>query len=523
MVVTCEHCGARYRLDKSRIEGRGARITCPKCKHVFVVYQEGAEAASGEAASGEAVPDVSVPVAAPQLPKMDRPTDVHGLDFKSVGIATWKVKTSIGLVYDFSDFKTLRKYLNEGRVSQSDSLSHDGSHWTAISEVKDLETHFIDVFVAAHGANPPAPVEPGAPLQSVSAEIGDDGDNIADELLAALEASAEEEASGIELDMDSLLEAASQPGAGEQGPASARRGSEATAVEKVAQTGNEDSVGHQFIDPFEALKQTRKSRGRLQGTRVSKKAAAAAAEEGVKHRKQLIMAALLLCATAAYFGIDRTVADGRTEAVVANEQSKQAEERKKASLKKRGEEARAKMEENLNAALKEVKQEDMAAFTVEEDQLIALVPKEFQTGPPGDGSFSPPSNRDLPSVATGESVGKRGQTPADHISMGDAASRSGRYEDAAVSYKVALEAQPTNAVLRARLGHALFKGGDIDAAELELRMALSAGAVSAHKYLGHMAKEQGDISGANSHYQSYLRSAPPDARAIEIMIQQMTP
>ena len=112
---------------------------------------------------------------------------------------------------------------------------------------------------------------------------------------------------------------------------------------------------------------------------------------------------------------------------------------------------------------------------------------------------------------------------ADHISSGDAASRSGRYDDAASSYKAALEAQPTNARLRARLGHVLFKGGNIDAAEVELRTALSAGAVTAHKYLGHMAKEQGDISGANSHYQSYLRSAPPDARAIEIMIKQMTP
>jgi tetratricopeptide (TPR) repeat protein len=482
---------------------------------VFVVYPEGIEPEPSETVS-----DVSAPAAEPQLPQMDRPTDVHGLDFKSVGIATWKVKTSIGLVYDFSDFKTLRKYLQEGRVSQTDALSHDGSHWTPIGEVKDLETHFIDVFVAAHGARPAATT---APPQSASAETADDDDSIADQLLAALEASAEEEASGIELDMDSLLEAASKSAVDGQGPASARRGSEAKAVEKLAQTGNEESTGHQFIDPFEALKQTRKSRGRLQGTRVSKKAAAAAVEAGAKQRKQMIMVALLLCATGLYFGIDRTVDDGRAEAVLANEQKIQAEERKKASLKKRGEEARARMEENLNAALKEVKKEDMAAFTIEEDQLIVLVPKEFQKGPPGDGSFSPPSFRDLADYAADALKGKGALSLEDHVSMGDAASRSGRYEDAAVSYKLALEAQPTNAVLRARLGHALFKGGNIDAAELELRTALSAGAVSAHKYLGHMAKEQGDISGANSHYQSYLRSAPPDARAIEIMIKQMTP
>ena len=99
MVVTCEHCGARYRLDPGRIQGRGARITCPRCRHVFVVYQDGA----GDEVRTEAVPD-------------DRPTDVNSLDFSAVGISTWKVKTGIGLVYDFSDYKTLRKYLKEGRV-----------------------------------------------------------------------------------------------------------------------------------------------------------------------------------------------------------------------------------------------------------------------------------------------------------------------------------------------------------------------------------------------------------------------
>jgi tetratricopeptide (TPR) repeat protein len=354
-------------------------------------------------------------------------------------------------------------------------------------------------------------------------ELADNNDSIGDELLAALEASAEEEESGIELDMDSLLEAASKSVTVDPGPASARRGSESKVVEKVAQTGNEDSMGHQFVDPFEALKQTRKSRGRLQGTRVSKKAAAKAVEAGEKQKKQLIMAGLLLCAAAAYFGIDRTVDDGPSDAKVASQARKQAEEDKKASLEKRGEEARARMEENLTAALKEVKKEDMAAFTVEEDQLIAVVPKEFQKRAPGDGSFSPPSDRGLPGMGGGNAAGKPPPSPEDHVGMGDAASRSGQYEDAAISYKKALETQPTNARLRARLGHALFKSGNSDAAEVELRMALSAGAVSAHKYLGHMAKEQGDISGANSHYQSYLRSAPPDAKAIEIMIKQMTP
>ena len=39
MQVACDHCGAKYDLDESEITGRGVRITCPSCSHVFVVYQ----------------------------------------------------------------------------------------------------------------------------------------------------------------------------------------------------------------------------------------------------------------------------------------------------------------------------------------------------------------------------------------------------------------------------------------------------------------------------------------------------
>ncbi|MFN7143265.1 MAG: zinc-ribbon domain-containing protein, partial [Myxococcota bacterium] len=38
MIVTCESCKSRYKLDDAKITGRGAKITCPKCKNVFVVY-----------------------------------------------------------------------------------------------------------------------------------------------------------------------------------------------------------------------------------------------------------------------------------------------------------------------------------------------------------------------------------------------------------------------------------------------------------------------------------------------------
>lgn len=132
MIVTCDHCGAKYNLDPDKVQGRGARITCPKCTHVFTVYKEGGVAEKSEA-------DLEIE------PTTDS-VDVYSLDFKSVGIRSWKVKVKIGLVYDFSDYRTLEKYIREGRVSGTDMLSYNGQDWVNIAEVGDLKAYFVKVY-----------------------------------------------------------------------------------------------------------------------------------------------------------------------------------------------------------------------------------------------------------------------------------------------------------------------------------------------------------------------------------------
>ena len=132
MIVTCDHCGAKYNLDPEKVQGRGARITCPKCTHVFTVYKEGGVADKPET-------EAEVETSSENL-------DVYSLDFKSVGIRSWKVKVKIGLVYDFSDYRTLEKYIREGRVSGTDMLSYNGQDWVNIAEVGDLKAYFVKVY-----------------------------------------------------------------------------------------------------------------------------------------------------------------------------------------------------------------------------------------------------------------------------------------------------------------------------------------------------------------------------------------
>src|SRR6185503_7621974 len=104
MIVSCEHCGARYKLDDSKITGRGAKITCPRCRHLFVVYRnanDGAAPDNGGAGTsgGYSGTSGSYPGVTPQAPLPARPAvpetppiDVHSLDFRRVGIPSWKVK-----------------------------------------------------------------------------------------------------------------------------------------------------------------------------------------------------------------------------------------------------------------------------------------------------------------------------------------------------------------------------------------------------------------------------------------------
>lgn len=129
MIVTCPSCSARYKINESKIAGRGARITCPRCSHRFVVYRSGEDDGSGK--SKRKVPD-----------------NVAQLDFSSLGI-TWRVRKGIGVTYDFYDLATLQDFLREGQVDKWDAISFDNRSWSAIETIEDLEAYFYDVWQRA--------------------------------------------------------------------------------------------------------------------------------------------------------------------------------------------------------------------------------------------------------------------------------------------------------------------------------------------------------------------------------------
>lgn len=82
MIVICEECGKKYRIDPSKIRGAAARFKCRVCTHMIMVSKPSSTAA---AVSAKDLPDTqggakpaeeAVPPAEPEI-KLDRSVDQH--------------------------------------------------------------------------------------------------------------------------------------------------------------------------------------------------------------------------------------------------------------------------------------------------------------------------------------------------------------------------------------------------------------------------------------------------------------
>ena len=60
MIIECQTCHARFRLDESRIKGRGARVKCRKCGDSIVVLKDDAPAPAPPAPGGDGFFDLSL-------------------------------------------------------------------------------------------------------------------------------------------------------------------------------------------------------------------------------------------------------------------------------------------------------------------------------------------------------------------------------------------------------------------------------------------------------------------------------
>lgn len=541
MIVTCESCKSRYKLDDSKISGRGAKITCPKCRHVFVVYATGAPPVEASSAPREPIPPRSpewedeeptrigmvasgvgqraaaVPPAAtppspaakpppPMLiqstppgptggapsranPTLAFPVDegvrpafappppppglasispgeaasrAASLDFRKVGVPTWKVKVRIGLVYDFSDIKTLRKYITDGRVTPADVISYDGRNWKPIGEIPDLDVFFVETYdmLARQRADAPPPESTATPPRPTPEPA----------------------------------RPTPAPGAG-------------------------------IRDPFEEIRKSQRaaaSQPRRNPGTAPVPAPPPAAGVGAYALVAVLVVALLGGAWWVYQG--QSMQPSRPTAPTA------------ATSPRSGGTAPAATEADLRKKIQDELQQGLEAVEPAPEtapvnpvaapyELVPVGPKGAPASTDGAVPISAAASAaaSRPSgVVTAPTSVQKDITAADHEAIGDASARSGDWAAAMRAYQKAVALDPENGHLLRRLGEAQYRAGDVDAAQSTLQLAQSRGQEEATKLLAQIARDQGDTANATYLYQQYLAGNPKDAAEIERVLAELT-
>lgn len=77
MIIECEHCQRKFRLDESRLKPSGSRVRCSRCRTVFRARPPGEQEAAAAAAPAPAGVPVSVPVTCTEVDEAGRPLSFH--------------------------------------------------------------------------------------------------------------------------------------------------------------------------------------------------------------------------------------------------------------------------------------------------------------------------------------------------------------------------------------------------------------------------------------------------------------
>lgn len=548
MIVTCEQCAARYKLDPARITGRGVRITCPSCRHVFVVYRQsdeaGAEAAPAPVAPTPAAPAPapapaaaapsaptpapfratvipppspsvapmasSAPIASPAPAASTAPMasgprgasntaaavkpaapklDLDTLDFTSVGIQAWKVKVRIGLVYDFSDYKTLARYIKDGRVGNDDQISHDGKNWTRLGDIADLQKHFIQVYADARQRQEDAANED-------SGRFDDDGPT---------------RIVGVESVTKGLGDLARGRGQAEPDALA-----EAAAAAAEAEAESAGGRGPRFQDPFEKGRAKREAAPKRAPAAAPRNDTAASARRTGPSMAVMIGIGLLLGGVGAggWFLYQNRVPEQVGETAAQKEM-------REAALRADAEKAKVDLREKAKADLAQgLEPTDINPMVTEspEDVRIPVGPGTVRNTSAGNAAGGDGTTR--PSKGP-ETVEVGAATPADHYDAGRSALNAANYSGAVQGFRLAVGGAPNNAEYRYYLGYALDRTGSSEAIG-ELNQAARLGSKQAYKLLGDISGRQGDVSGAIGYYQQYLATGPSDAAAVQAEIDRLT-
>lgn len=94
MIIQCEQCRTKFRLDDEKVSDRGVKVRCAKCRHVFTVRKDGEQpeaavaAVDGIETSAVAVSESTSPAAEPQVSSSTPAEPEVSFDFGSTAAET---------------------------------------------------------------------------------------------------------------------------------------------------------------------------------------------------------------------------------------------------------------------------------------------------------------------------------------------------------------------------------------------------------------------------------------------------
>jgi predicted Zn finger-like uncharacterized protein len=118
--IICPNCRSEYEFDASRVSGKGTKVKCSSCEHVFMVYRV----------------EESVSVESP-LQEHERPR-------RKIGKLTGErlMLRQEDKVYTVRNLALLQRWIVEKRVLATDEVSIDGDEWELVSRLSELRPFF---------------------------------------------------------------------------------------------------------------------------------------------------------------------------------------------------------------------------------------------------------------------------------------------------------------------------------------------------------------------------------------------
>ena len=509
MNVACEHCGAEYSLDEENVSSRGVRITCPSCSHVFTVYlespdelEEELEIEIEEELEIEIEEELEIEVLSAQAERKedsvslkktqekdqaeakeesqeeeveanleeelhDMPSETEEaikvmnpeeLVFSKVGLKNWKVKTALGLVYDFSGYKTLNKYLRDGKVKSSDLLSYDGKNWTPIKDIEDLGEYFCTIY-----------------LKFLREQTGD----------KLKDKKEKKKGSGkTMLPMDGMNDLA------------------AVMAEAQAEVDGTRTTPR--------LKGKASKSSSRKGTRPRTKSKKSAAPDSQKISNLVFLGGLLVMAGIVWFfsGSSTTDVEANTQNVI---EDKGLSDEAIAKEKSEADALRSEIQEKIKQSAEKAKEENPQEVepSNEEPQLRVKIPDEILAK----------MTADQKNAAKETNKNTRQDQDTDFPEQGRKAIEMSQWPMAISAYQKAYRQNPLP-VYKEMWGYALFQSENLAVAKPILQQAVNEGSISANKWLGFLYRKNGDIAGSNKYFTVYLSSNPSDAKQIQLEMRR---